>query len=332
MRQADATEVERLAAAYAVPAGFFMEPDTPAAAPLFRKRAIRSVTKNRKIQARINIAVLAARRILDAGIEVDAPLAFPEPGEIPREDPAVASRLLRQAWRLPEGRVDSVTEAIEAAGGIVLHVDFGTEDASAAFVSTLDDPRLWFLVNTREFAGDRVRLSLAHELGHAIMHRYLAVQDESRLEPEAYEFATAFTLPSEDFDRHVDSNLTLRRSLDLKRAYWISIQAIVRAARDRQLISTERHTSLYKQISARGWRRSEPDPIPVEQPSVWPNALEVHRKRHGYTDDELAHIARLSTLDLGGLFPNDFSLGLRVVGGQPRPASASGLAPTLQSV
>lgn len=332
MRQADAGEVERLAAAFAVPTGFFMEPDTPAAAPLFRKRAIRSVTKNRMIQARINTAVLAARRILDAGIDIDVPLAFPEPGEMPREDPMASSHLLRQAWRLPDGRLDNVTEAIEAAGGIVLHVDFGTEDASAAFVSTLDDPRLWFLVNTREFAGDRVRLSLAHELGHAVMHRYLAVKDESRLEPEAYEFAIAFTLPPQDFNRHVDPNLTLRRSRDLKRAYWISIQAITRAARDRQLISATRHTSLYKQISARGWRRSEPDPIPVEQPSVWPNALEVHRKRHGYTDDELAHIARLSAADLGSLFPNDFSPGLRVVGGQARPVPAPGQAPSLQSV
>jgi Zn-dependent peptidase ImmA (M78 family)/transcriptional regulator with XRE-family HTH domain len=317
VRPATGSEIEQLADAFDFPASFFSEPDMPAAAPLFRKRAIRSVTKNRMIQARINVAVLAARRILDAGIDIDAPLSFPEPGEIPSDDPVEASRILRQAWRMPSGRVDSITDAIEAAGGIVLHIDFGTDDASAAFVSAIDDPRLWFLVNTRELAGDRVRLSLAHELGHAVMHRYLAVQDESRLEPEAYEFGTAMTLPPEDFNRYVDPNLTLRRARDLKRAYWISIQAIVRAARDRQLISTSRHTSLYKQISARGWRRSEPDPIPVELPTIWPNALEVHRGRHGYSDDELAQIARLSTSDLSNLFPSDFSPRFRVLRGDP---------------
>jgi Zn-dependent peptidase ImmA (M78 family) len=204
--------------------------------------------------------------------------------------PASAAAILRTAWRLPNGRIDNITKVIEAAGGIVLHVDFGTDDASAAFISTLGDERLWFLVNTQETAGDRVRLSLAHELGHAVLHRYLPVQDEARLEPEAYEFATALMLPSEEFDLNVGPELTLCRARDLKRSYWISIQAIARAARDRQLIDGRRYTSLCKQVSARGWRREEPDPLPVERPGVWPNALAVHRHRHGYDDDDLLRL------------------------------------------
>jgi Zn-dependent peptidase ImmA (M78 family)/transcriptional regulator with XRE-family HTH domain len=324
IRPASHDELRALAATLDFPARFFSESDAPAAAPLFRKRAIRSVRVNRLIQARINVAVLAARRILDAGIEIAAPLALPEAGEIPPDDPMLAAQSLRQAWRLPSGRVDSMTATIEAAGGIVLHVDFGTEDASAAFISMLGDSRLWFLVNTRETAGDRVRLSLAHELGHAVMHRYLPVHDESRLEPEAYCFATAFTLPPNDFDVVVDGNLKLSRARDLKRAYWISIQAIIRAARDRHLISADRYTSLYKQISARGWRRIEPDPVPVEQPTIWPSALTTHREVHDYDDEELAKIARVSPEVLASLFPHDFAPKLRVLEGglTPRPSRA----------
>jgi Zn-dependent peptidase ImmA (M78 family)/DNA-binding XRE family transcriptional regulator len=313
IRPATDAELEQLAATLRLPVAFFLEPDAPAAAPLFRKRAIRSAAANRMIQARINTAVLAARRILDAGIDIDTPFAFPAPGEVPRDHPVEASRMLRRAWQLPNGRVDNVTEVIERAGGIVLHVDFGTDDASAAFISTLGDARLWFLVNTRETAGDRVRLSLAHELGHAVMHRYLPIHDERALEPEAYEFAVAFTLPHEDFNRTISADLTLRRARDLKRAYWISIQAIVKAASDRGLIPAGRYTSLYKQISARGWRRDEPDTIPVERPTIWPSGLEVHRQRHGYTDDELAGIARIAVDDLTQLFPRDFTARLRVV-------------------
>jgi Zn-dependent peptidase ImmA (M78 family)/DNA-binding XRE family transcriptional regulator len=319
IRPATDGELEQLASTLRLPVAFFLEPDAPAAAPLFRKRAIRSAGANRMIQARINAAVLAARRILDAGIDIDTPFAFPGPGEVPRDDPVAASRMLRRAWRLPNGRLDNVTDVVERAGGIVLHVDFGTDDASAAFISALGDTRLWFLVNTRESAGDRVRLSLAHEVGHAVMHRYLPVHDESVLEPEAYEFAVALTLPPEDFDRAVSGDLTLRRARDLKRAYWISIQAIVKAARDRGLIPGHRYTSLYKQISARGWRRDEPDPIPVERPRIWPSALSVHRERHGYTDEELARIARLTVDDLRELFPHDFTRRLRVVPAQLAP-------------
>jgi Zn-dependent peptidase ImmA (M78 family) len=313
LRPATEQEAQLLAEVLALPVAFFEEPDAPAAAPLFRKRAIRSVRANRLIQARVNAAVLAARRIMDAGIDIDTPFSFPAPGEVPRDDPAAAAALLRRSWRLPNGRVDSVTDVIEDAGGIVLHVDFGNDDASAAFVSSLGDPRMWFLVNTRETAGDRVRLSLAHELAHAVLHRYLPVHDESRLEPEAYDFAVALTLPAPEFNCVIDDALTLSRARDLKRAYRISIQAIVREARTRNLISQQRYTSLYKQISARGWRRHEPDPVPIEQPSTWPAALEIHRTLHGYEIEDLASIARLPADDLRALFPRDFEPRLRLL-------------------
>jgi Zn-dependent peptidase ImmA (M78 family) len=312
---ADRQQIEQLAHSLEFPVEFFMEPDVPAAVPLFRKRAIRSVNRNRMIQARINVAVLAARRILDAGIEVDTPLSFPEPGDVPRDDPVQVARIMRSAWRLPNGRIDNVTQVIEAAGGIVLHVDFGTDDASAAFVGGLTDPRLWFLVNTRESAGDRIRLSLAHELGHAVLHRFLPVHDERRLEAEAHAFAAAFTLPPDEFNTNVDADLTLRRARDLKRSYWISMQAIIRAARDRDLISMHRYRSLCKQISARGWRLEEPDPLDVERPSVWANALGVHRHMHGYGDEDLANIAKLTVADLAALFPRDFPPRFRVIQG-----------------
>jgi hypothetical protein len=39
----------------------------------------------------------------------------------------------------------------------------------------------------------------------------------------------------------------------------------------------------------------------------------VHRSRHGYTDDDLAHIARLSPDDLSNLLPRNFAPRLRIV-------------------
>jgi Zn-dependent peptidase ImmA (M78 family)/transcriptional regulator with XRE-family HTH domain len=326
IRPPTAEQVEGLVTALRVPVEFLMEPDTPAAAPLFRKRAIRSAAVLRYIQARINTAVLAARRILDAGVDIDTPFSFPAVGDIARDDPVEASRILRRAWRLPTGRVDSVTNVIENAGGIVLHADFGTDDASAAFVSSVGDPRPWFLVNTRETSGDRVRLSLAHELGHAAMHVHLPANDEMALEAEAYRFALALLLPPEEFDRSVAPDLTLRRARDLKRAYWVSVQAIVKAADDRGLVTAERSLSLHKQISARGWRRDEPDHIPVEPAIVWPAALDVHREQHGFTNDEFAQVARLTPHDLSSLFPHDFAPRLRLV--EPPHSVRAGRTPT----
>jgi Zn-dependent peptidase ImmA (M78 family)/transcriptional regulator with XRE-family HTH domain len=325
LKEATCVELEQLSATIGLPLAFFEEPDVPAAAPLFRKRAIRSVSVERVIQARVNTAVLVARRRMEAGVEVQTPLAFPEPGEFPRGDPAAAAAALRRSWRMPNGRVDSVTALIENAGGVVLHVDFGVDNASAAFLCTIGDPRLWFLVNTRETAGDRVRLSLAHELGHAMLHRYVPVYDEKRLEPEAYNFAAALMLPPGEMSSLVDPGLTLSRARDLKRAYWVSIQAIIKAAADRRLISAARYMSLYKQISARGWRHVEPDPVPVERPRLWPAVVELHREKHGYSFEELAAIARVSIDVMADLFPREFAGRLRAIEGGgsehgPRPA------------
>ncbi len=102
----------------------------------------------------------------------------------------------------------------------------------------------------------------------------------------------------------------------MKETYWVSIQAIIRAAYDRGRISRDRYTSLYKQLSARGWRTREPIPIARERPQLWPEVLRVHRELHGFSDQDMAEIARVDLATLSDLFPDDFStprMPLRVV-------------------
>ncbi|HEV7774268.1 MAG TPA: XRE family transcriptional regulator [Conexibacter sp.] len=300
-------EIDQLAETLKVPRGFLEQPAMPAAAPLFRKRAIRSARRVAGIQARLNFAVLIAQRLLDAGVDLDAPQRFPEPGDFAADEPENAAAVLRRDWRLPTGPVDDLTEVIESAAGLVLNVDFGTSDAIAAFIATRNDGRLWFLVNTRETAGDRIRLSLAHELGHAVLHRLLPGVDEAEVESQAFRFAAALLLPPDTFDRAVPYDaLTLGHARELKRVYGVSLQAIIRAAHDRQRISRSRYTSLYKQLSARQWRMHEPDPIPVELPQLWPDVLDVHRAEHGYSDTDLAAFAHVSPEILNELFPTMF--------------------------
>ncbi len=302
------SDVTAVAGALELPAAFLAEPGIPAAVPLFRKRAIRSVKRLTTIQARLNTAVLIAQRLLDAGIDLDPPQTFPDPGEFPAHEPIHAARELRRAWRLPVGRIDDLTAVIESAAGIVLYVDFGADETTAAFISTPGDERMWFLLNTRERAGDRLRLSLGHELGHAVLHRRLPASDEAEQELEAFQFAAELLLPADTFDRAVPyDELTLARARSLKETYWVSIQAIIRAAYDRRRISRARYTSLYKQLSARGWRTEEPIAIEPETPRLWPEILRVHREQHRFSDDDLAGTARVTTAILRDLFPRDFA-------------------------
>jgi Zn-dependent peptidase ImmA (M78 family)/transcriptional regulator with XRE-family HTH domain len=310
-------ELRALANALQLPSSFLLEPGVPAAAPLFRKRAIRSAKRVSTIQARLNTAVLIAQRLLNAGVELDPPQTFPEPGEFPAHEPVLAAQELRRAWRLPVGRVDDLTAVIESAAGIVLYVDFGGDDATAAFISTPGDERMWFLLNSREHAGDRLRLSLAHELGHAVLHRRLPAAEESEQELQAFQFAAALLLPADVFDRAIPYDaLTLAQARSLKQTYWVSIQAIIRAAYNRGRIGRDRYTSLFKQLSARGWRTDEPVPIPREHPQLWPEVLRVHREDHRFSDHDMAAIAHVDLSTMSDLFPGDFlapRLPLRVV-------------------
>lgn len=300
-------DLTAVAAVLELPAAFLAEPGTPAAVPLFRKRAIRSVKRLTTIQARLNTAVLIAQRLLGAGIDLDPPQTFPDPGEFPAHEPIHAAQELRRAWRLPVGRIDDLTAVIESAAGIVLYVDFGADEAIAAFISTPGDERMWFLLNARESSGDRLRLSLAHELGHAVLHRRLPASDEAEQELEAFQFAAELLLPADTFDRAVPyDGLTLTNARHLKETYWVSMQAIIRAAYDRRRITRARYTSLYKQLSARGWRTEEPIVVEPESPRLWPEILRVHREQHGFSAEDLAAIASVTTTTLADLFPRDF--------------------------
>ena len=82
---------------------------------------------------------------------------------------------------------------------------------------------------------------------------------------------------------------------------------IIRAAYDRGRITRERYSSLFKQLSARGWRTNEPMAVPREYPRLWPEILRIHRQQHAFSDQDLADIARVDLCTLSDLFPDDFS-------------------------
>jgi Zn-dependent peptidase ImmA (M78 family) len=66
------------------------------------------------------------------------------------------------------------------------------------------------------------------------------------------------------------SPVTLSDLLRLK-AYWgLSAQALIMRGSQLGLIDEQRKSSLFKQLSARGWRKSEPVTVHREEPAlVW---------------------------------------------------------------
>ncbi|SFE16389.1 Zn-dependent peptidase ImmA, M78 family [Actinopolyspora alba] len=113
---------------------------------------------------------------------------------------------------------------------------------------------------------DRDRFTLAHELGHVILHahNHETVDPES----EANFFAGAFLMPPAQADDIFDSSLTLTDYARLKQRWGISIQALIMHANNVGKVSDDRKRSLFTQLSARGWRKSEPVKVYPEEPRL----------------------------------------------------------------
>lgn len=123
--------------------------------------------------------------------------------------------------------------------------------------------------------GDRQRFTVAHELGHLVLHVGLgapqSADDASRREQEAHRFASAFLAPGDavlhDLQRF-GNRVTLTTLTRLKEIWGFSIKAFVVRFRQLGVIDDDQARSLYKQISARKWNKNEPVVVGNES-AVW---------------------------------------------------------------
>ena len=293
----------------------FFEQDVRPSGVMYRSRVLRSVKLETTVRGRMNLIRFAVSRLLD-DITVVETTRFPEPDRqySSPEDAAIA---LRRSWGIVPGPVQGLADLLEHAGGVVVPADLGTDAVIAAYMNPLGDPRRWFFVNSRIDAGDRVRLSLAHELGHAVMHGATLVPESKEAEQEAYRFGAEFLLPRADLLTEIPKRrLQLTDLYNLKLRFGVSMQAILMAAHRAGVVTESHKITLFKQISARGWRIHEPGEVSVERPFLLDEALRILRDEHGFSEDELERTALVPRSVLADLLPDYFAparQGLRVL-------------------
>jgi Zn-dependent peptidase ImmA (M78 family)/DNA-binding XRE family transcriptional regulator len=248
-----------------------------------RKRKTAPVLVQRRIQAMVNILRMQVDRLLRA-VEMAPPKEF-KPIDIEDHDGDAEkiARLVRAGWSIPEDRpIASVTRAIEDAGGLILKCAFDTRAIDAVHLWLPDLPPLFFV--NRDLPGDRLRWTLAHEIGHAIMHR----QPTGDVEAEANSFASEFLLPRRAIERHL-SGLNLQKAAVLKQEWKVSMAAIIMRARDLGCVTERKAQSLFMHLGVVG-RIEEPFPIGVEEPENILKLVELHRRELGYNDIDLARL------------------------------------------
>lgn len=227
---------------------------------------------------------------LSAGIELVRKNNIGRARDEEQVNPRQAAADTRQALGLSElDPVPSVIRAAESAGIIIVHRPLGT--ASQDAVSTWphgSSGRPMMLVNTG-LAPDRLRFTIAHELGHLVMHMAPAEDQEA----QADSFASNFLAPADGVRADLVGITTndLMRLVRTKSKWGMSVAALVRRAHDLGEIGDATYKDFQIRMSKLGWRRSEPGTVDPEVPTLVPRLIELRQKEQGLSTAELADLA-----------------------------------------
>jgi len=96
------------------------------------------------------------------------------------------------------------------------------------------------------------------------------------IEKQADRFASAFLMPADQISDELPSTLEWLRFLERKLRWQVSIGALLRRAKDLDLMTEETYLQGVRTMSARGWRTNEPGDLGApESPRVLARAVEV---------------------------------------------------------
>lgn len=236
----------------------------------------------RRLEARLNKHRLHASLLFEeVSLRADQCVPTFDPAETA---PAEAALMVRAQWRMPVGPVRHLIRWLEAAGCLVFEEDFGTYRVDGLSQWVGDHPVL--LIN-RAVPTDRKRLTLAHELGHLVLHNGLAVEDPER---EANEFAAEFLMPAHVVRPELRA-ITVGKLQDLKQVWGTSMQSLFERAFTLGMATQAERTKFYKSMNARGWKVKEPgsDRLTHEHPQMIAAIAEALRKK-GLSLEDIAEV------------------------------------------
>ena len=269
LAEPDSETIALLSATLGVTGEFFSRPPIPGLAahsPQLRARS--------RLTQREKTSALQWARLINEAYQRLKQTAKPLPVRLEPADqstPQAAARALRT--RLGFGANEPLPYlllAVERLGVTILGIPQSTDALDAFCAWQHQTPVIGVLGNV---PGDRLRFSVAHELGHLILHR--DKKPGLQFEREADEFAAELLTPLDAVRHSMPSKITLSSLTMLKTQWGVSIKALIRRARELEAIDQEKAISLYKQISARGWNKAEPGYVPREKPRALRKLIEI---------------------------------------------------------
>lgn len=294
--------VEKIATALNFPAAFFYEADGLTGLPLsvhpmHRRKAVVGEKVLKQVHAELNIRLIHLRRYLRAA-DLHPSLPLPEI-DVEGGGAEEVARTIRRRWSIPDGPIPNLTDYCERAGVLVIWCEL-EKGIDGVTMRVRDLPPCIFL--NRNVPSDRMRASLAHELGHVVMHRV----STDTMEDEANAFASELMVPERSYRRQfIGRNGISLEWLALQKAYWRMSMAFL-LYRAGAVDAITRHQSEYawKRISSLGWRIREPQEtdFSYEEPTVFPGLLKMHGEVLGYDLETIGQLVSANVTELQRMY------------------------------
>lgn len=298
-------DVELLSAHLDFPATFFRREieEYGSVADVFHRKKVASGAKTvARVHALLSLQSHRVARLIDAvEIRPKRKMVSLDPSEFDDDIEALAQEV-RRAWAVPAGPIVNLTQLVETAGVLVFRVDLDSPHVSGASQWIEGSTPIIFINST--CSGDRYRHTLAHEIAHLFLHAG-NFREGVDIEAEADRFAAEFLMPRAEVVDDLTGRLTLDRVAALKPYWRVSMQSLIRRARDTNAITANQYRWLMVQMSKNQWRRSEPVSIDQERPQLPSRVLDVFLGAGVGREDACEQLA-ISSRDLLMWFhPND---------------------------
>lgn len=213
------------------------------------------------------------------------------------DDVEQAAVEVRREWKLGLDPISDLIGLLESKGILVIITESAHADKFDGLQATVEG--IPVVVVSSSWPGCRQRFTLAHELGHMMLHDKL---DENVDEEKACNrFAGSFLLPKDSVISQIGES---RKKVDwkelyfLKHEYGLSMQAALYRCKDLGIINESQHRSMSIDFSAKGWRSKEPgEPYPTETTQYFEQLVYRGAGEMILSDSKAAELLKMSVVE-----------------------------------
>lgn len=207
--------------------------------------------------------------------------------------------------------VVDIMSLLESAGIIIYEIDDIDKFDGVSFITDKGFP---VIIINKNFSNDRKRFTVAHELGHILLHNdnNYPVSAYREKEKEANVFAGEFLMPEGEIKNSL-RKLRMSDLVDLKKYWLTSMASIIRRAKDLECIDSNRYTYFNIEMSRNGYGKKEPIEVFIDKPTCFKNGYNLFKDDLSYSSEDFMKFISLPEDIIDDIFSFNNQVRLKMI-------------------